>query len=426
MSKRTILQHLRRRLRAPAFRTWGGRLVHLPEIKSPPIRRSTLEGRRLNLCIPTLVQKHVFGGIATALEFFEALSLHFDNLRIIVSVTDGKPDELVTQYAHWHIIRPTDPDSDGQLILQGLDSRESIAVRRNDYFVGTAWYTALLARDLLRCQKAQFGIGQRRYAYLIQDYEPGFDAFSARFALAEATYLHPEEIVAVFNSGLLREYFVQHNYLFDRMFSFEPRFNKKLGARRRLGAPRSKLRTILIYGRPGTPRNGFPLIVLALQAWAQHYSRAADWRVVSAGEPHPDVPLGNEVELESLGKLTLDQYAELLDVAAIGISLMVSPHPSYPPLEMAAFGMRVITNGFGAKNLSCVHSNIVSVANPEPANLAAALVRLCLAFETEKWFSRDGHFFDDTFLSEQAHFPFCKDLLHALDASPESVINASS
>ena len=37
--------------------------------------------------------------------------------------------------------------------------------------------------------------------------------------------------------------------------------------------------------------------------------------------------------------------------SAIGISLMVSPHPSYPPLEMAHLGMLVLTNGFGAKDL---------------------------------------------------------------------------
>ena len=42
--------------------------------------------------------------------------------------------------------------------------------------------------------------------------------------------------------------------------------------------------------------------------------------------------------------------------SAIGISLMVSPHPSYPPLEMAHLGMLVLTNGFGAKDLSTWHA----------------------------------------------------------------------
>ena len=35
--------------------------------------------------------------------------------------------------------------------------------------------------------------------------------------------------------------------------------------------------------------------------------------------------------------------------ASIGISLMESPHPSYPPIEMALFGVNVITNIYESK-----------------------------------------------------------------------------
>ena len=65
--------------------------------------------------------------------------------------------------------------------------------------------------------------------------------------------------------------------------------------------------------------------------------------------------------MRSIGKLDLDAYAALLRESAIGISLMVSPHPSYPPLEMAHLGMLVLTNRFAAKDLATWHPNITAV-----------------------------------------------------------------
>ena len=48
---------------------------------------------------------------------------------------------------------------------------------------------------------------------------------------------------------------------------------------------------------------------------------------------------------------------------------MISPHPSYPPLDMAHLGMLVATNRFGAKDLSTWHQNIHSLASHRPKAL---------------------------------------------------------
>ena len=56
--------------------------------------------------------------------------------------------------------------------------------------------------------------------------------------------------------------------------------------------------------------------------------------------------------MEIGGKASLDEYADHLNRAAVGVSLMVSPHPSYPPLEMAEAGVLAITNNYGSKDLS--------------------------------------------------------------------------
>jgi hypothetical protein len=60
--------------------------------------------------------------------------------------------------------------------------------------------------------------------------------------------------------------------------------------------------------------------------------------------------------------------------AHLGVSLMTSPHPSYPPLEMAASGMVVVTNRWGPKDLGTLSTRLVSV-RPDARGVAAALAR---------------------------------------------------
>jgi hypothetical protein len=52
--------------------------------------------------------------------------------------------------------------------------------------------------------------------------------------------------------------------------------------------------------------------------------------------------------------------------------MMTSPHPSYPPLEMAACGMTVVTNRWGPKDLEELSSRFVS-CDPDAAGIASAL-----------------------------------------------------
>ena len=85
----------------------------------------------------------------------------------------------------------------------------------------------------------------------------------------------------------------------------------------------------------------------------------------------------------SLGKLSLDDYAAALSESAIGVSLMLSPHPSYPPLEMAQFGVRVVTNGFANKDLGAEAQGIVSLRAPTPEAIGQTLSKLA-----EPWRNR--------------------------------------
>ncbi len=377
----------------------------ISEIRLLQPRPSPATGYRLNLLIPTLAERHVYGGIATALKFFEAMAPEFTNLRIIVLDSTANANDNIAPYNGWRCVAAASDDADGNVVAGCIDRSTGLPVRANDVFIATAWWSAYLARDLVTWQCKHYGV-RHRFAYLIQDYEPGFYPWSSRYALAEATYRHPEEIIAIFNTGILRDYFAHEQYRFDCQHTFEPRLHPALLEARQALPERRKERMILVYGRPGVERNAFPIIVRALGLWQQKYAHAGAWQVVSAGEPHAPIDFGGGRQLVSVGKLPIRGYAEKLDAAAIGISLMVSPHPSYPPLEMASFGVRVITNRYANKDLAKVHDGIVSLPVLEPEALADQLSALCEAYEADAWTNKSHAFAVGDYLEPGELFPF--------------------
>ena len=180
----------------------------------------------------------------------------------------------------------------------------------------------------------------------------------------------------LFNSGELFAFFEAQGHRVERAFVFEPKLSNSL--RPFLGGePPVKIRRILVYGRPSVPRNCYPAVEKGLRAWAERYPEFSDWEVVSAGLAHPPMPFGRGRAMQSLGKLSLEAYGEMLRGAAVGLSLMASPHPSYPPLEMAHFGLRTVTNKYANKDLATSHPNILSIddlsrrRSPAPPRRAA-------------------------------------------------------
>ena len=86
--------------------------------------------------------------------------------------------------------------------------------------------------------------------------------------------------------------------------------------------------------------------------------------------------------LKSLGKLTLEQYASIMLESYLAISLMVSPHPSYPPLEMSTFGVKTITNSYSNKDLGKFNENIISISNCSASAIADELIKQCSQFNS--------------------------------------------
>lgn len=349
--------------------------TNVAEITPCTPRRDPWEGKRLNLVLPSINKQHYFGGIHTAVLIYRELCRHFPASRIVL--VDSSPDDEALSRFSDHILVPADQTSSAMRQIVPFSDRyqKTLPVAGEDIWVATAWWTAYAAQRMSQWQGQNGGV-DHPMVYLIQDFEPGFYPWSSQYALALSTYRCDRDI-AVFNTGLLADFFEQHDLRYAQRSVFEPVLHEGLrpALQRVRNAPAARDRRIVVYARPGTPRNAFELICEGLRLWGWKDARAAQWEVAAPGELQSDLDLG-PFSLKALGKLNIDAYAELLSTSALGLSLMVSPHPSYPPLEMAAFGMGVVTNRYDNKRLDETTANVVSLDAMTPEAICDALIEL--------------------------------------------------
>lgn len=340
----------------------------------------------INILIPSLSEWAVFGGVATACRLALGLSLAGRRVRLVTADYPLTASEIESSRAAMaRVFAPEGPrrgDILGALdrieILDGssgssASGKQGLPVSADDRFVTTAWGTVFRARETLRHSP----FTSSRFIYLIQDYEPGFYAWSDWYALAASTYAG-EDFLPIFNSTLLAEYFrayvgvpVRPELILQPQIDltrFLPPPREQLLARNSGRGAGKARRRMFVYGRPNVPRNLFGLLLQSLARWiADEGLSPQDLEVVSGGESFEPIHLGSGIWLRSLGKLSFDGYAEELRECDLGLSLMLSPHPSYPPLEMAAAGLVTVTNRFANKDFDAlgVSGNLLSCAATE-------------------------------------------------------------
>lgn len=327
---------------------------------------------RYNLILPTLRKTKVFGGILTTIKILNKMIARTDTKARVIVVLKESYNPKWTYSIHGF---GYNDEKRNQLVFLGDDS--TLKVKKNDVFIFTSWRTAYLMMPVLNWQIANYSLVDRKAVYLIQDFEPGFFPWSTEFMLAESTYkTNPKNIIALYNSKELYEYFLKKEYGFYAQKYFEPSLNDELKKKLLNNLASERKKQILIYGRPSEYRNAYEIIKGALIIWSKQYPSAGEWEIISLGEDYEDVKLENNV-IHVQGKLSLSGYADVLLSSYAGISLMVSPHPSYPPLEMSTFGVKTITNSFENKDLTYFNSNIISIDNCTPNAIAEKLSEIC-------------------------------------------------
>jgi hypothetical protein len=356
-------------------------IYNISELEPINFRKCVVDELRINLLVPSIDQRYAFAGIATGIEFFsEIVKLSRSKSRIIVTDDTMDDPEIIVDLQDYKLIESDQNEIFPKQIVPFANRHgKTLSVGEKDIFIATAWWTAYNITTVINWQEMQYGVSNK-IIYLIQDFEPGFYPWSSRYLLAESTYKDKPPKIALFNSRVLYDYFMRNNIKFDASYYFEPVLNKTLQGFLHNGIVLKKEKKIILYGRPSVARNAFELIVAGVKKWSFSVGTPEEWEILSLGENHQDIVFENGIVIRSCGKLTLEGYADMLKRAYAGISLMVSPHPSYPPLEMAAFGVRVITNKFANKDLSIFSENIFSIDCCDSDTIAEELKKTTDAF----------------------------------------------
>ena len=359
---------------------YGCDLNTFEDLKAGDFVRSPIKKQRLNLVMTSIESATSYGGAATIYSFFQKLKEALAcEVRVIVLDGSAQESNATGVFQDYRIV-PPDQEADHPATIVGIPEvegkRPSLMIREEDVFVTTYWTTMFIAKAFQAFQDQTYG-NHQKLIYFIQDYEPGFYEWGSEYLLAESTYRIPDTI-AVYNSENLFRYFGLLDYRFTDQMWFEPKLNANLkeylvSAQEKNELPERK-NQVIVYGRPRIWRNCFSLVVASLKMAVETDESLRNWEFLSLGAAHKDIDLGHGARLVCRGKLTLEEYARTLLETKAGISLMCSPHPSYPPLEMAAFGVNTVTNHFCCKDLSSFSDNIISVSTVCAEEVATALI----------------------------------------------------
>lgn len=299
----------------------------------------------VTLLIPSLQKSSFFGGTATALIFAAHLALRRGlPLRIAETLKHSKTKnaDLEEFFASFNIDFKRSNISLMNIASRTYNHYGYLDIHPDDIFVASAWWDAYLLQHLPL---------QRQFIYLIQDYEPIFYNNSDKFVFAESTY-RKESFIPVCNTRLMYEFMKAkgYKYIAKNGLFFEPAVNVgvKLGI--------NKIKTdvkkhMFLYGRPSVNRNLFYTAIKAInQSFEPGRLEPSEWEVFMGGEDKlPNILLDSGLTITNLGKTSLNEYYNFAKTVDVAVSLMMAPHPSYPPLELSSLGAAVVTTAYENK-----------------------------------------------------------------------------
>ena len=320
------------------------------------------QNRRISIVTDSIARGSLFGGVGTALILATLLANKLGaNLRIITRTEHPQAENVA------HILSVYGLELEGELQLNFSpihERRHGIDFSENELFITTSWWTtaATLA-----------SVPASSIAYLLQEDERMFYPFGDDRLRCEGI-LRNRDIRFLINTKLLYDHLVADGlpHITEQGLWFEPAFPTRVF--KPLVKPPSAKRRFAFYARPNNLRNLFYLGIEVIEsAIAQQILNLDQWEIIFIGKDIPDIVLENGQAPTKYQNLNWSEYAELAGSIDLGLSLMYTPHPSYPPLDLVASGAVVVTNRFANKqDLNHYSSNLIC-AEPELAALVAAI-----------------------------------------------------
>jgi len=307
---------------------------------------------------------HLFGGVATAMVVGAFVAQRLGG-RLRLATRDVSPDPAgLGNILRAHRIKwegPTD-----FLYLPPGDQR-SLSLGDQDIILTTSWWTT----------RATLGsVNPARIIYLLQQDERMFYSFGDQRLQCMETLSEPELRILVNTQQLfdhLADGFEPLSRLRERGHWFDPAF-PSFPRPKAAKPPAEGAQNFFFYARPNNDRNLFWRGLEVINAAMREGVLAPDqWNFHFVGRELPDMELPGGVQPTVWSKLPWSKYAELVSRMDLGLCLMDTPHPSYPPLDLAAAGAVVVTNTHGSKKSFERWSRNIIAAPPSVSALTDAL-----------------------------------------------------
>ena len=305
--------------------------------------------RRVSIVTDSINSGHLYGGVGTAMILAALLAEATQaRLRIVTRIERARPENL------HHILRLYGIElvHEVEFVFAPFWDRDhEMDVYPDDLFLTTSWWTTAATIA---------SVPSDSIIYLLQEDERTFYPYDDERLRCERV-LSDGGIRFVLNTRLLFDHFAATGLtaVAERGVWFEPAFPREVfHPRDRSGAEK---RRMVFYARPNNVRNLFYFgIELLDQAILRGIIDLDEWDILLVGKDIPRIVFCSGYAPARHENLSWADYAELVGTADVGLCLMYSAHPSYPPLDLAASGAVVVTNRWGNKrDLSGYSKNIL-------------------------------------------------------------------
>jgi len=321
--------------------------------------RVTADDRR-PVCINIVMQdisRHMSAGPLSILYFGRFLLKSGFHVRLLI-ISDKSQTELedTLRYQNDDIT-----EISSQFEVEPIKLSEGCEIRINpgDMSVATLFNTACAASAIQKkCRN-------RKFIYFIQDDEREFFSASSLRCAAEQSYAF--DCFPLFSTKILAQHFLAEdvgglrsrrakvmwhgcpaNYFLPPFEEFSRRTEKKF----------------VFYARPKNPRNCYDFAMYLIIRAVEEGLFDGGWEFYGIGYPEPcSLGLPGGRTLHMLPNMPLDEYRESLSTYDAALSLMATPHPSMPPVDLSLSGCVVVTNTYKNKTagvLEEISRNIIS------------------------------------------------------------------
>ena len=318
--------------------------------------------KRVNLLLATINFSYVFGGYIGMFTLALRLARQGYRARIILHEnTDWDIADWRRKIQRYPGLTTLFEEVE---VISRWDRAIPVEVNPDDRFVATNCWAAHIAHNTARL------LQEKRFLFMAQEYEPFFLPMNSISALFQQAYTLPQ--VTLFSTELLQDFFRRERIgifagpdgeadaavFSNAIQTFHPTREQMTRKQRRL----------LFYARheEHAARNLFELGMMAiaklvrdprvdLTGWSFHGIGSLGGNMLDLAEGLP---------LELVPKTTLDEYIRMMPRFDVGLSLMMTPHPSLVPIEMASAGMWAVTNTFAnktAERLRSISTNLIGV-----------------------------------------------------------------